>query len=139
MTKAAPTRRRRATELVPPAPPPPLRPMSLSGGWDSRRSFPWAARVGRHLPVCGRAVLLAAPLSLSESAAELDRRSTLEVSEGERDAAVAAVGRAESEKSAWFWFIGSNWPLHNAQPFGAKLKLMILISGKNRSAKASSF
>src|SRR4051794_4638197 len=30
--------------------------------------------------------------------------------------------------------MGSNWPLHNAQPFGAKLKLTILISERNGSS-----
>ena len=28
-----------------------------------------------------------------------------------------------SANSAWFWLMGSNWPLHSAQPFGGKLKL----------------
>src|SRR5215211_8380492 len=37
-------------------------------------------------------------------------------------------------KSAWFWLIGSSWPLHKAQPFGANTKLMILISDRNGSA-----
>src|SRR5688572_3540670 len=30
--------------------------------------------------------------------------------------------------------MGSSWPLHNAQPLGAKTKLMILISERNGSA-----
>jgi hypothetical protein len=30
--------------------------------------------------------------------------------------------------------MGKNCPLHNAQPFGAKAKLMILISDRNGSA-----
>jgi hypothetical protein len=42
-----------------------------------------------------------------------------------------------SENNAWFWLIGSSCPLHSAQPFGAKVKLMILISDKNGSAIGS--
>src|SRR5438067_2170894 len=36
-----------------------------------------------------------------------------------------------SEKSAWFWLIGRSCPLHNAQPFGAKLNETSRISAKN--------
>src|SRR3954469_11550038 len=39
-----------------------------------------------------------------------------------------------SENSAWFWLIGRSWPLHIAQPFGAKLNDMILSSDRNGSA-----
>ena len=39
-----------------------------------------------------------------------------------------------SENSAWFWLMGRSWPLHSAQPIGAKMKLMILISPMNGSA-----
>jgi hypothetical protein len=35
------------------------------------------------------------------------------------------------ENSAWFWLIGKSCPLQNAQPFGGKLKLTILISPIN--------
>jgi hypothetical protein len=48
--------------------------------------------------------------------------------------AVAAKRCASSENSAWFWLIGNSCPLHNAHPFGAKAKLMILISDRNGSA-----
>src|SRR5215472_5574337 len=37
------------------------------------------------------------------------------------------------ENSAWFWLMASNAPLQNAQPFGGKFQLMILISPKNGS------
>src|SRR5512141_129282 len=40
------------------------------------------------------------------------------------------------ENNAWFWLIGNNWPLHSAQPLGAKLKLTILITDKKRSDMA---
>ena len=43
-----------------------------------------------------------------------------------------------SENSAWFWLIGRSWPLHSAQPLGAKTKLMIRISDRNGSAISSS-
>src|SRR5260370_4616183 len=33
-----------------------------------------------------------------------------------------------SEKSAWFWLMGNNCPLHRAQPLGGKLNDMIRIS-----------
>src|SRR5438093_1382262 len=39
-----------------------------------------------------------------------------------------------SANNAWFWLIGNSCPLHSAQPFGAKTKLMILISDRNGSA-----
>ena len=39
-----------------------------------------------------------------------------------------------SEKSAWFWLMGSSCPLHSAQPRGAKLKDMSRISERKGSA-----
>ena len=36
-------------------------------------------------------------------------------------------------KSAWFWLIGRNWPLHMAQPFGTWLNANSLISDRNGS------
>jgi hypothetical protein len=38
-----------------------------------------------------------------------------------------------SENRAVFWAIGSNWPLQNAHPLGAKLPAKILISATNGS------
>jgi hypothetical protein len=42
-----------------------------------------------------------------------------------------------NEKSAVFWLMGNIWPLHIAQPVGAKLKGKILISATNGSAMIS--
>ncbi|CAA9309666.1 MAG: hypothetical protein AVDCRST_MAG93-5142 [uncultured Chloroflexia bacterium] len=47
---------------------------------------------------------------------------------------VALQPRTETPNSAWFWLIGSSCPLQSAQPFGAKLNDMILISDRNGSA-----
>src|SRR4051812_36501775 len=38
-----------------------------------------------------------------------------------------------SENSGWFWLIGNSWPLHCAQPLGAKLYDISLISARNGS------
>jgi hypothetical protein len=37
------------------------------------------------------------------------------------------------ENKAWFWLMGSNWPLQNVHPLGGKFQLMILISPRNGS------
>ena len=72
--------------------------------------------VRRELRDRQRVRLLAAPLAQGVAAADVDRRAAPQVRQREGGPAVAAEGGAEQENSAWFWLIGSSWPLHIAQP-----------------------
>ena len=92
-------------------------------------------RVRRQLRNRKRVRLLAASFAQRVTAADVNRGAPAQIRQREVDSPVAAKGRAQqTEKSAWFWLIGSNCPLHSAHPFGANTKLMILISDRNGSA-----
>ena len=90
-------------------------------------------RVRRHLGERQRVRLLAGLLAERMTAADVNRHAALQVWQREIGLAVAAIGGAEQRNSAWFWLIGRNWPLQNAQPFGGKSNEKILISERKGS------
>ena len=68
----------------------------------------------------------------------VDRHATAQVGQGEVDPAVAAVGRAEQREERLVLVDRQQLPLHAAQPFGAKRKLISRISPRNGSAMTCS-
>src|SRR5207248_1868778 len=105
----------------------PLRPEVIDGGVERRRGGRSAAAAER--PLNQRRPSVAGGGGREDRADDGDRRRPA------CSRAVALEERvAKSEKGAWFWFIGSSWPLQSAHPFGAKTKVMLWISDRKDSA-----
>ena len=91
-------------------------------------------RVRRQFGDRKRVRLLAALLAQRVPAADVNRRPPRRSGSAKFTRPSPPKVVPSSENSAWFWLMGSNCPLQSAHPFGAKPKLMILISDRNGSA-----
>jgi hypothetical protein len=96
-----------------------------------------------HLGRRERDGLRAADLALDVSGepralALVDRHAGLQVGQGEWSFHHPRYVVPRRLNKAVFWLIGKSWPLHSAQPTGAKLKPNILISPTNGSDTVAS-